>query len=137
MFEDAHPLEVLRWAGTEFGDGLVVTASFGDAMLVHLVSQAIPGADVVLLDTGYLFAETGGSQSSSAGSASACARAPLADAMPDLWQTDPDGCCRGPQGGALPACAGRQGGMGDRGPPGGLTEARATTPIVHRTCCVA
>ena len=58
MFEDAHPLEILRWAGEEFGDGLVVTASFGDAVLVHLVSQAIPDADVVLLDTGYLFAET-------------------------------------------------------------------------------
>ena len=41
-----------------FGDDLVVTASFGDATLVHLVSQAIPDADVVLLDTGYLFAET-------------------------------------------------------------------------------
>ena len=27
-------------------------------MLVHLVSRAIPDADVVLLDTGYLFAET-------------------------------------------------------------------------------
>ena len=27
----------------EFGDGLVVTASFGDAVLVHLVSQAMPG----------------------------------------------------------------------------------------------
>ena len=58
VFEDAHPLEILRWAGEEFGDGLVVTASFGDAVLVHLVSQAIPDADVVLLDTGYLFAET-------------------------------------------------------------------------------
>ena len=44
--------------GAEFGDGLVVTASFGDAVLVHLVSRAIPDADVVLLDTGYLFAET-------------------------------------------------------------------------------
>ena len=58
MFEDAHPLEVLRWAGAEFGDGLVVTASFADPVLVHLVSRAIPDADVVLLDTGYLFAES-------------------------------------------------------------------------------
>ena len=44
--------------GEEFGDGLVVTASFGDAVLVHLVSRAMPDAEVVLLDTGYLFAET-------------------------------------------------------------------------------
>ena len=58
MFEDAHPLEILRWAGEAFAERLVVTASFEDAVLVHLVSQAAPGADVVLLDTGYLFAET-------------------------------------------------------------------------------
>ena len=51
-FEAAHPLDILRWAGEQFGDELVVTASFGDAVLVHLVSQAIPDADVVLLDTG-------------------------------------------------------------------------------------
>ena len=57
-FEHAHPLDILRWAGRHFGDELLVTASFGDAVLVHLVSQAIPDAEVVLLDTGYLFAET-------------------------------------------------------------------------------
>ena len=56
VFDDAHPTEVLRWAGEV--DRLVVTAGFGDAVLVHLVSQAIPDADIVLLDTGYLFAET-------------------------------------------------------------------------------
>ena len=51
-------MDILRWAGEEFGDDLIVTASFGDAVLVHLVSRAIPDAEVVLLDTGYLFAET-------------------------------------------------------------------------------
>ena len=57
-FEHAHPLDILRWADRHFGDELLVTASFGDAVLVHLVSQAIPDAEIVLLDTGYLFAET-------------------------------------------------------------------------------
>lgn len=53
------PTEVLRWADARFGCGLVVTASFGDATLVHLfVAGAIPDVDIVLLDTGYLFAET-------------------------------------------------------------------------------
>ena len=53
-----HPVEVVQWAQQEFGDGLVVTCSFADAVLPHLVSRAAPGVTVVLLDTQYLFAET-------------------------------------------------------------------------------
>ncbi len=95
MFEDAHPLEILRWAGQEFGDGLVVTASFGDAVLVHLVSQAIPDADVVLLDTGYLFAETSwyAEHLRAAYGLNLRIVGPRPDAVADLWQTDTDGCC--------------------------------------------
>ena len=63
-FEAMHPVDVLRWAHDEFGDGLVVTCSFADAVLPHLVSRAAPGAAVVLLDTQYLFAETCGSPGS-------------------------------------------------------------------------
>jgi 3'-phosphoadenosine 5'-phosphosulfate sulfotransferase (PAPS reductase)/FAD synthetase len=36
----------------------VATAGFEDAVLVHLAHTALPGADMVLLDTQYLFAET-------------------------------------------------------------------------------
>lgn len=95
MFEDAHPSEVLRWAGEEFGDGLVVTASFGDATLVHLVSQAIPDADIVLLDTGYLFAETEWFADQLRDRLGLRLRTvhPDADAVRDLWQSDPDACC--------------------------------------------
>ena len=95
MFEDAHPLEILRWAGEEFGDGLVVTASFGDAVLVHLVSQAIPDADVVLLDTGYLFAETAWYAEHLRKEFGLNLRivGPEPGAVEDLWQTDTDGCC--------------------------------------------
>ncbi len=53
---DAH--RVLRWAHRQFGSGLCVTASFGDAVLAHVASEAIPGVEITLLDTGYLFAET-------------------------------------------------------------------------------
>lgn len=40
----------------------VVTSSFGaqSAVMLHLVSQVMPGVPVVLLDTGYLFSETYG-----------------------------------------------------------------------------
>jgi phosphoadenosine phosphosulfate reductase len=53
---DAH--RVLQWANRRFGNGLVVTASFGDAVLAHVANEAIPGVEITLLDTGYLFAET-------------------------------------------------------------------------------
>lgn len=96
VFDDsAHPLDVLRWAGRTFGDDLVVTASFGDATLVHLVSQAIPNADVVLLDTGYLFAETEwfADQLRDRFGLKLRTVRPDPNAESDLWQTDPDTCC--------------------------------------------
>ena len=94
-FEDAHPLDILRWAGDRFGDGIVVTASFGDATLVHLVSQAVPHAEVVLLDTGYLFAETEwyAEELRRAYNLNLRVVAPPADAVHNLWQTDTDACC--------------------------------------------
>jgi phosphoadenosine phosphosulfate reductase len=95
MFEDAHPTEVLRWAGEEFGEGLVVTAGFGDAVLVHLVSRAIPDAEIVLLDTGYLFAETEWFADHLRQRYRLNLRTvhPRLDAEPDQWRTDTDACC--------------------------------------------
>jgi phosphoadenosine phosphosulfate reductase len=57
--DSLHPTEVFRWAFDTYGVGNVaVTASFEDAVLVHLAWAANPAADIVLLDTQYLFAET-------------------------------------------------------------------------------
>jgi phosphoadenosine phosphosulfate reductase len=94
-FEDAHPLDILRWAGEVFGDELVVTASFGDATLVHLVGRAIPAAEIVLLDTGYLFAETLWFANRLRDDLGLNLRmvSPLAGVEPDQWRHDPDGCC--------------------------------------------
>jgi phosphoadenosine phosphosulfate reductase len=57
-FEYAHPLETLAWAGRTFGSRLVVASSMADEVVAHLASQAVPGIDVVFLDTGYHFPET-------------------------------------------------------------------------------
>lgn len=94
-FESSHPLDVLRWAGDRFGSDLVVTASFADAVLVHLVSVAIPDADVVLLDTGYLFAETTwfAEQVSRRYGIDLRVIRPRDDVEPDQWQHDTNGCC--------------------------------------------
>jgi phosphoadenosine phosphosulfate reductase len=55
-------LAVLAWAGETFGDGFAVTSSMADGLLAHLASRAVPGVNVVFLDTGYHFAETIGTR---------------------------------------------------------------------------
>jgi phosphoadenosine phosphosulfate reductase len=56
--EDAHPLDVLRWAGETFGDRFAITASMGDTVLATLAAEAVPGIQVIFLDTGYHFPQT-------------------------------------------------------------------------------
>jgi phosphoadenosine phosphosulfate reductase len=60
--EGAHPSEILRWAAQTFGTDLVLASSMGDEVLVHLAAAAVPGIDVIFLDTGYHFAETLGTR---------------------------------------------------------------------------
>jgi phosphoadenosine phosphosulfate reductase len=60
--EGAHPSEILRWAGQTFATDLVLASSMGDEVLVHLAADAVPGIDVIFLDTGYHFAETLGTR---------------------------------------------------------------------------
>ena len=132
VFENAHPLEILRWAGEEYGDGLVVTASFGDAVLVHLVSRAIPDADVVLLDTGYLFAETAWYAEHLRDAYGLDLRIvrPLEGVAKDVWQTDTDACCAArkvePMQRALDGKTAWVSGLRRADSP-----SRATAPIVH------
>ena len=95
--ETMHPQEVLRWAFDVHGTaGIVVTASFEDAVLVHLVHTVAPRADIVLLDTQYLFAETLWYAEELRRRFDLDLRVvrPLADVRPDnRWQTDVEGCC--------------------------------------------
>ncbi|TQN31886.1 phosphoadenylylsulfate reductase (thioredoxin) [Haloactinospora alba] len=60
--EDASAAEIIRWASETFGDGLCMTSSMADALMVDLVSASVPGIDVIFLDTGYHFAETIGTR---------------------------------------------------------------------------
>ncbi|MFT3870025.1 MAG: phosphoadenylyl-sulfate reductase [Nibricoccus sp.] len=52
--------ERVRWAVDTYGDGLVLTTSFGiqAAVMLHLVTQVAPKIPVIFIDTGYLFPET-------------------------------------------------------------------------------
>ncbi|MFD7550149.1 phosphoadenylyl-sulfate reductase [Streptomyces sp. NPDC059578] len=60
--EDASALAVVTWAATTFGPRFCVTSSMEDAVVAHLASRALPGVDVVFLDTGYHFPETIGTR---------------------------------------------------------------------------
>ncbi|MFD5769242.1 phosphoadenylyl-sulfate reductase [Streptomyces sp. NPDC127049] len=60
--EDASALEILQWAAAVFGPRFCVTSSMEDAVVAHLASRAMPGVDVVFLDTGYHFEETIGTR---------------------------------------------------------------------------
>ena len=60
--EDAPALEILQWAAGTFGRQFCVTSSMEDAVVAHLASRALPGVDVVFLDTGYHFPETIGTR---------------------------------------------------------------------------
>ncbi len=57
---EASAEEIVAWAVEAFGEGLVVSTSFGiqAAVTLHLVSRANPKIAVVWIDTGYLPPET-------------------------------------------------------------------------------
>jgi len=92
-----HPTDVVRWAADQFGvDRLVVTASFKDAVLVHVAATAVPGIEITLLDTQYLFAETQWLVDELTKRLDLNLRVvrPLPGVVPDnLWQTDIEACC--------------------------------------------
>jgi phosphoadenosine phosphosulfate reductase len=58
--EASSPERVVAWAADTFGDGLVMSTSFGiqSAALLHLATRVKPNLPVVWVDTGYLPAET-------------------------------------------------------------------------------
>ena len=100
--EDATAEEVVRWAATTFGARLAVTSSMADAVVAHLVSRALPGVDVLFLDTGYHFTETVGTRDAVAATMPVTVVSLLPqqtvaeqDAAygPRLHDRDPDLCC--------------------------------------------
>ena len=130
--ESSTAAEVLRWAGDAFGDGLVVTASFGDAVLVHVVASVLPDADIVLLDTGYLFAETQWFAERLRDRYHLKLRIvrPRDDVLADQWQTDTEGCCAARKVEPLQrALAGKSAWV--TGLRRADSPSRATTPVVH------
>ncbi|WP_431246487.1 phosphoadenylyl-sulfate reductase [Leifsonia xyli] len=57
--EDATAEQIVRWVAGNFAvEHTAVACSMADAVLPHVVATALPGVDVLFLDTGYHFVET-------------------------------------------------------------------------------
>jgi len=95
--EQLHPSEVLRWAFDTYGvENVAITSSFEDAVLVHLAVSVDPSADIVLLDTQYLFAETWwlAEEMQKRFGVNLRVVTPRPEIERDnLWQTDVEACC--------------------------------------------
>ncbi|PNW53720.1 UNVERIFIED_CONTAM: phosphoadenosine phosphosulfate reductase [Euhalothece sp. KZN 001] len=59
-FADVDAKHLIQWSADTFGDGLVMSTSFGiqSALMLHLVTRIIPEIPVIWVDTGYLHPET-------------------------------------------------------------------------------
>ena len=62
LFEKSQPMDVVKWASAQWGDGLVMSSSFGadSAVLLHMAVTIRPDIKIIMVDTGYLFPETFG-----------------------------------------------------------------------------
>lgn len=91
----ADAAAILRWAARVHGDSLCITASFGDATLPHLANEVLPGVEITLLDTGYLFAETEWFAELLRSRYGLNLRTihPVPGLGRDVWQHDSDACC--------------------------------------------
>ena len=99
---DAPAEQVLAWGAETFGRGMIVASNMQDAVLVELAARALPGVDVLFLETGYHFAETIGTRDAVAAVYDVTivnARAEHSVAEQDsllgrdLFARDPDRCC--------------------------------------------
>ena len=99
---DASAEQVLAWGAATFGREMIVASNMQDAVLVELAAQALPGVDVLFLETGYHFPETLGTRDAVA----AMYDVTIVDALPehtvaeqdtllgrDLFAREPDRCC--------------------------------------------
>jgi phosphoadenosine phosphosulfate reductase len=93
-FETAAPIEVVRWAVETFGDGLCLSSSMADAVLIDIATTVDPGIDVVFLDTQYHFPETLVTLERIWDRYDLNLRIMRPDLpLDDRWRNDVDGCC--------------------------------------------
>lgn len=84
--EDAPADAVVAWAARTFPGTLAVACSMADAVLPHVVAALIPGVDTLFLETGFHFAETGGTRDAVAESMDVT----VVDVLPELTVAEQD-----------------------------------------------
>lgn len=59
-YSDASPQALIQWGFETFGEGMVLSTSFGiqSAVMLHMVTQVVPDIPIIWVDTGYLPPET-------------------------------------------------------------------------------
>ncbi len=94
-FERAPAEEIVGWAVETFGDGLCLTTSLTDAVLLDLAARVAPGIEVIFLDTQYHFAETLATLDVVRQRYPVRLNVRRPDRpLDDLWRTDTDACCQ-------------------------------------------
>ena len=60
QFTDADAAQIVQWAVETFGNGLVMSTSFGihSAVMLHMVTSVAPNIPIIWIDTGYLPTKT-------------------------------------------------------------------------------
>ena len=93
-FETAPASSVVKWARDEFGDQIILAASFQDCVLIDVATRVFPDVEVVFLDTQYHFAETLEYVETVRVryDLELSVLEPLIE-PDDLWKTDVDACC--------------------------------------------
>jgi len=93
-FEGTPAEEIVAWAAETFGEGLCLTTSLTDAVLLDLAARVTPGIEVIFLDTQYHFAETLATLDVVRHRYPVRLNVRRPDRpLDDLWRTDPDACC--------------------------------------------
>ena len=99
---DARAEQLLAWAAETFGARMIVASNMQDAVLVALAAEALPGVEILFLETGYHFAETVGTRDAveqvyDVKIVNARARRSVAaqdiEFGKDLFARDPNFCC--------------------------------------------
>lgn len=92
----AHPIDIVKWAAERVGSSIVVTCSFEDLVLADVVTRAVPGIEVTMIDTQYVFAETHwlAQEAQQRHGVNLRVVKPSLNVVPDnLWQRDTSACC--------------------------------------------
>jgi phosphoadenosine phosphosulfate reductase len=101
--QGASAEQAIAWTARHFAGSVAVACSMADAVLPGLVADALPGVDVLFLDTGYHFTDTLVTRDIVADELDVRVvdvRPRLSVAEQDaaygaqLWQRDPGACCR-------------------------------------------